>query len=125
MGTFFPKGATKDNVISEIRFDLRKSLIESTVVGNILWGLVELLSDNPNAGKKLIICYKLVNSKGGWGYKPMDETMGPNFYDCPMTFLSNASEPLNEYSKKWRAEVRKHYIEKCDKMSRHGERMEL
>jgi hypothetical protein len=49
----------------------------------------------------------LVNGdkNNGWGYKGMDESMGPNEVDCPLKFLKDLSPPQNEWSKNWREKV--------------------
>lgn len=39
---------------------------------------------------------------GEFGYKDMDETMGPFYYDCPNTILKLLSPTDNEYAKTWR-----------------------
>lgn len=43
---------------------------------------------------------------GGWGYKDMDEGMGPYVTDCPLRLLDLAGPPRNETAAKWRDRVR-------------------
>jgi hypothetical protein len=54
----------------------------------------------------------------GWGYKDMDETMGPCVYDCPMSVLKMADPVDVAYAGEgrnratasdWRAEVSKYH----------------
>jgi hypothetical protein len=54
-------------------------------------------------GCDLLRCY----AGKEWGYKGMDESVGPNYYSCPISYL-DMTPPLenNGYSKKWRKEVR-------------------
>lgn len=40
--------------------------------------------------------------KDSFAYKPMSETMGPCYYDCPPSILSLLSPTDNEYAKDWR-----------------------
>ena len=42
----------------------------------------------------------------GWGYKPMDETMGPYRFNCPARILDAATEPLNDCARDWREACR-------------------
>ena len=37
-----------------------------------------------------------------FGYKDMDETMGPGYYDCPIGILKLLSPTDNAYAKEWR-----------------------
>lgn len=46
-----------------------------------------------------------------FGYKDMDETMGPGYYDCPKSILNLLSPTDNEYALEWR----KSCIENADK----------
>lgn len=39
---------------------------------------------------------------GEFGYKDIDETMGPFYYDCPNVILKLLSSTDNEYAKTWR-----------------------
>jgi hypothetical protein len=42
----------------------------------------------------------------GWGYKDMDESMGPYVYDAPLRLLEDLGPPPNEWAAKWREGVR-------------------
>jgi hypothetical protein len=41
-----------------------------------------------------------------WGYKDMDESMGPCDTDCPLRLLDKAGPPPNDWAKDWRDKVR-------------------
>ena len=71
---------------------------------NILWALhLCTISGEP---KRLVGCYLLnKDHSDGWGYKPMDETMGPFYYNCPKTYIRDASPPINQTAADWRAKV--------------------
>ena len=47
------------------------------------------------------------NDRHGWGYKDMDETMHPYYYDFPVSWLDLLSPTDSENARKWREEVRK------------------
>jgi hypothetical protein len=44
----------------------------------------------------------------GWGYKDIDESMGPYEYDCPLAYVDAASAPEGEHAGPWREKVRAH-----------------
>ncbi len=89
------------------------TLIKSVLVGNHHWQLVE---SNEGAfigpGKRFICLNLLASSRDGWGYKDMDETMQPYHYDCPLSLLKIAGEPVNEQAKSWREKVKQHHAVK-------------
>lgn len=43
---------------------------------------------------------------GEWGYKDMDETMGPNEAKAPVGLLDLLTEPKNDYAARWRERCR-------------------
>ena len=115
MGTFYTHGADKKAIIAECTEDYSSAKGTSNVlakrcIGNELWVVREetLTGQDP----KRIICLYLLTSHGGdWGYKPMDESMGPHYYKCPVRFLGMVPLPcLCEGTKpcdcgKWRRNV--------------------
>lgn len=46
------------------------------------------------------------NTRYGWGYKDMDETMHPYYYDFPVSWLDLLSPTDSENAKAWRQAVR-------------------
>ena len=48
-------------------------------------------------------------SRDGWGYKDMDESSGPYYYNCPLSYLDMVPEPDSQYAKEWRAKVRENH----------------
>jgi hypothetical protein len=79
------------------------------VVGNHYWAAIELAS-----GRKLVFLALLQGGgkDSGWGYKDMYETMGPCYYDCPLSLLAMTGEPTEGYAVGWRAKVRAHHAAK-------------
>jgi hypothetical protein len=49
------------------------------------------------------------NDKDWWGYKDVDESAGPYYYNCPLSYLDDLTEPDTGYSKKWRETVREYW----------------
>lgn len=88
-------------------------VIAYTLSGDVLWSVVEFTAKRPNvhpeleAGESLhfIRCDLLQSSGGEWGYKPMDESMHPYYYSCPMSYLDMAPER----SREWREGVRAYH----------------
>ena len=65
------------------------------------WVLVPM-----KGGGELIACYLLEPSAHGWGYKGMDECMGPYFWSCPLEFLERTDNSVYK-NEGWRMEVLK------------------
>lgn len=83
-------------------------ILDSSVRGNRLWVLYE-----ESDGRRIIGLFLMEVRSGVWGYKSMDETMHPYYYDCPLRLLENATEPLNDSAREWRENVRKHHAHKA------------
>jgi len=116
MGTYFTDGATKQDAVDEILADLKAEpyhphndykqertfqRLDYKVTGNNLWILFAMTA----SGKRrvLVLLYLLVNGgKSGWGYKPMDEDMGPYEYNVPKSWFPKLTAPESEYSREWR-----------------------
>ena len=75
---------------------------KATNFGRHLWMLLQ-----PKEGPSFICLFKLSSYDGDWGYKPIDESMGPVYHDCPLSLLDQADPPTSEYATEWRTRVRK------------------
>lgn len=115
MGWLFKYGATRSDLIRELSdksvVQLRPNggtfaTLRRCTRGNVLWALHESI-DPDGVSTRFIACYLLQRSAEGWGYKDMDESMGPYYYTCPISYLDEASEPISETARKWREEVRR------------------
>jgi hypothetical protein len=62
----------------------------------------------PKDGSPGVIFVALLRKDNGygWGYKDMDETMGPVESSCPIGLLDLVPCPDNEYARRWRERVR-------------------
>lgn len=102
--TFIDRCRSKQDIIDTITNDLKGdsnvSASHMTVVGKCLWALCDIKKEN-NA--KAIILFLLDKQDGSWGYKDMDESMGPFFYSCPLKYLPLATIGVKE---EWRQNVR-------------------
>src|SRR4051794_9636151 len=73
-------------------------------VSNTLWAV----QSNPHhqGGTPFIACYLIRRyARDDWGYKDMDESMGPCECSCPEKYLAMAPEPKSEFAKGWRDRV--------------------
>ena len=75
--------------------------------GNRLWAVVEIVDEQETRPERYIACYLLDYDKscGGWGYKNMDESLHPCYYDCPLGYLAMAPIACEA----WREEVRAYH----------------
>lgn len=114
MGTYYSYGATRKDVIAEQTPEKRTQenggtfeTLRHCCKGNVLYALHRTTA--PDGTSKKWICLYLLTNGGsdGWGYKPIDETMGPYYYLCPVSYLDAADEPMSDTAAEWRAEVRK------------------
>ena len=110
MGWLFTHGASRADVIHEITATQRVRgrtwrTIEHTLVRDadvdVLWAVHESVIDG-DAALVFIGCHLLDQRDGAWGYKSMDESMGPCFYSCPLSMLDLAPVACES----WRARVR-------------------
>lgn len=126
MGWFFPYGALRADVIDEVT---RERVGDGRVFrtlrkcfrGNTMYALHE--SGPEGDTKKWISVYLLQrdSASGDWGYKPIEESMGPVQMDCPVSYLDEADEPPNEYAREWRAAVRDLAAKRASKKPKKGE----
>lgn len=92
------------------RFGESCELLRTTAVGNNHWylarvkatGVVWIGLDLMKGGTR---------SQPGWGYKDLDESVGPVEVNCPLSFLDAASEPTG-YAVDWRQHVRDFHAKK-------------
>lgn len=76
--------------------------------GNNMWTVQQLPNGHVFACLYLIKgpAYGNKNDRHGWGYKDVDETMGPYSWDFPASWLDLLSPCTSEYSIEWRKRVR-------------------
>lgn len=96
----------------------RRPLIEHLINGNGLKTVKHFLSGNnlwcvhEHEGKRWACLYllrgspKVKNDPYNWGYKDVDETMGPNEISFPYTWLDLLTPTDSKYANEWRARVK-------------------
>ncbi|MCS7637428.1 hypothetical protein N0390_33235, partial [Pseudomonas aeruginosa] len=88
-------------------------VIAHALRGNVLWSVTEVTAKvegvhrhlAPGQSLRYIRCDLLERSGGRWGYKPLDESMHPYYYTCPLSYLDLAPEQSTD----WRAGVRAYH----------------
>jgi len=88
-------------------------LLKSVVKGSRHWFVAEY--ERQDGTTTRYIGLNLLQKSGGeWGYKDLDETMGPCEVDVPLSWLDLVPDrPEYQHSIAWRARVRAHYAVKA------------
>ncbi|ANX03903.1 hypothetical protein [Immundisolibacter cernigliae] len=116
MGWYFSR-QTRDQLIRELiqpqeSERARSEVIAHALRGNVLWSVVRVtarqagvLDVTEGESTTFIRCDLLQGSGGEWGHKPLDESMHPYYYSCPLRYLDMAPVRSGE----WREGVRIHH----------------
>ena len=75
---------------------------KSTCYGKHWWVALR----NKGTDKSFVVLFKMAKFDDCWGYKDIDEAMGPNETDCPISLLDLTTEPTEGYAVDWRKTVR-------------------
>lgn len=104
MGWYYGAHSLKDQIAELIQDRENHKTIAHCVRGNTLWTVGETPSG------RYIGCYLLQNGgrDSGWGYKPMEESMGPCEVTCPLSYLDMVPDP-GSYATEWRKKVREYH----------------
>jgi len=118
MGWTYPQETqTREELVQYLRrperFGERVQLVRACTVGSHHWYLLRVV----DTGLHYIGLDLMKGYKGqGWGYKDLDETVGPCAVDCPITYLDAPSAPAEGWAAQWRQRVRDYHTAK--KLSR-------
>ncbi|HBO5711976.1 TPA: hypothetical protein L4712_006302, partial [Pseudomonas aeruginosa] len=117
MGWYFSP-QSRSELITELIAPQQTERVSAKVIahalrGNVLWSVVELTAKvegvhrdlAPGQSLRYIRCDLLERSGNQWGYKPLEESMHPYYYSCPLSYLDLAPEQ----SADWRAGVRAYH----------------
>jgi len=78
-------------------------VIKDSVVGNHYWAVIQ----RADGERFIFLAMMQPGSPGlGWGYKDLDESMHPYYYDCPLGLLALAGPTSSKSAQDWRAGVR-------------------
>jgi len=124
MGWLYPYGASRKDIINErcapwkwSRGNVGASgkTLKKCLRGNVLWRVVEVYRKDTGHIERYIACDLLqTDLQGNWGYKDIDESMGPYQTSCPLSYLKGTMV-LN---KKWRGWVREYHQHKREVRAR-------
>lgn len=108
MGWLFTNGATKQDVIAELTRSYvtnrgKADIIAYTVIDNVIWKVIDHSDTQSGDCLRYIACDLLESSDSGWGYKSLDESVHPLYYNCPLEYLDMVPDVMCE---DWREGVR-------------------
>lgn len=90
MGWLFPHHTTtKKLLVDQVKADWHAygyTIHASKGVSKGLW----ILGTTKGSDKPIIVFYLMEKAQGLWGYKDLDESMHPYYYDCPVEWLDKA-----------------------------------
>lgn len=111
MGWLFSASHTKQEEVHDIldSFDEGVTVRRHSLRGQHLWIIVE----TPTRTLIVLALLKSGGHHGGYGHKLIDETSGPGYYDCPLTWLSDVPDPETGFSTQWRQAVREQHAGKA------------
>ena len=94
-------------------------VLKSAMVGTTYYAAVERY-DNRTGRRNVmaaicLTCGKTKWDRTLWGYKDMDETMGPYYYDCPKAILDMLTPTDNDTANEWREACRRNMAEKRER----------
>ena len=88
------------------RFGERFELVRASASGNRHWYLVRERA----TGLHWIGLDLMQGTRtDGWGYKDMDESVGPCAVDCPLAYLAAPHAPRDGWALQWRERVRAYH----------------
>jgi len=125
MGWTFPYGASRRDVIGLLTREQKTAndgvfrTLRKCLRGNTMYALHE--SGPKDDTKKWLAVYLLQRHGDGWGYRDLSESEHPYHYDCPVSYLDEADEAINECARKWREGVRARAAERASKKPKKGE----
>ena len=81
-----------------------QKLLKSVLRGSVWYAALEYVADNGETKIGALIYRTSTNLRDyyNFSYKAMDETMGPGYYDYPVTMLKALTPTENEYANEWR-----------------------
>ena len=98
---------TRKQLIDHLCYGNGVETLKRKFVGNNMWA-VQRTKD----GITFACLYLIKGGRGqDWGYKDVDETMGPCQHDFPASWLDLLSPALSDYAVSWRENVRKRAAE--------------
>ncbi len=114
MGWLFGYRNTTDikNDVNAMRGSLTLVDQKVTNYGRHIWSLYET-----QVGERFINLDLCRKTDGEWGYKDMDESMGPFCYDCPLDLIRKAGPTKHHTAQTWRDAVESFHARSTRKLT--------
>jgi hypothetical protein len=87
-------------------------ILDAARNGSTVYLKVEVKHDNKVERYALVCLTRWSQDFFNFTYKPIEESMGPCDYHCPLRILDGLTEPANEYAAEWRKNVREWHKKK-------------
>jgi hypothetical protein len=133
MGWLFRQDITRKELIAErteswerqsgetiVQSECLAKCFRGNVFSGVLWAVWERRfvkdGEDTEPRQRWITCDLIQYRRdAGFGFKDMDESMGPYYYSCPMSYLELV--PIDEFggNAEWRAEVINHHERQREK----------
>lgn len=110
--TYSQNWTSKEAIISHcIDWGDKFTTLEHSVKGGRLWVLLQY-NEGDKKGDVFVALYLLQKDGSEWGYKDMDDTCGPYYYDCPISFINrtvDSGRALKSNTTAWHDQVRAYH----------------
>lgn len=130
MGWTYVLDGSRSDVVAELirpwsNDGMRATCLRHALRGNVLWTVWELTRADGRT-ERCIRCDVLQKWLDGWGYKSMEESMGPCYDTCPLEYL----DLVPSANEAWRERVRAYHARRREQQQlirslRLGDRVRL
>jgi hypothetical protein len=111
-----PAGQTdREHFTAELINPNEREILDCATVKNVFYAAVQDKKDGQVWA--LVVLIQRTRGYQNFGYKDMDETVGPCYYDCPARILDLLTDTESEYAKQWRESCRKTIAAKAEARS--------
>ena len=80
-----------EHVTSQYVWGEKFNILKTSDKGKCFWLLVEY-TQGERKGQRFIALFLINRESKEWGYKDMDESCGPCYYNCPVSFINEAAK---------------------------------
>ncbi|RCS47665.1 hypothetical protein DTL42_14190 [Bremerella cremea] len=113
------EGWERDNGEIQVKSTCLKHCYRGGVFSGVLWSVWERTftknGEEAQPSERWIQCDLLRCDRGEWGYKDIEESMGPYYFSCPLGYLELV--PFDRYggNAEWREQVIEHHRRRAEK----------
>lgn len=101
-----------DEVLSSTYWGKKINVLKHSLRGNCLWVLAEHTREDLKGKNQFISLFLLSKNDGCYAYKPMDESCGPYYYNCPLTYIDSVEKhggEVDAITRNWRQSVKDYH----------------